>query len=112
MSGHLDPEDKVRREVICGDSWFTNYRTVEALYMEGFHYFGTVKTGHSRIPKAFLEEEMAGFCPGSWVVLEHTSDSGVPMICIGYKYNRKRVLTFIMSKGCGGTQPGPPYHVI
>ncbi len=111
MSGRKNYKDKKKREVICGNSWFTNYCTVEAMDLDGFHYFGQVKTGHSRIPKTFLEEEMAGFCPGSWVVLEHLSPSGMPMVCIGYKYNQKRVLTFIMSKGCGGTYPGPPYRV-
>ncbi len=69
-----------------------------------------MKTGHHKIPKEFLEEEMAPFCPGSWIVLEHTSPSGTPMICIGYKYNRKRVLTFLMTKGCGNTTPGKGYE--
>ena len=98
-------------EVICGNSWFTNYCTVEAMALDGFHYFGQVKTGHSHIPKLFLEREMAGFCPGSWLVLFHTSPSNVEMTCIGYKYNRTKILTFVMTKGCGNTAPGDPYQV-
>ncbi len=79
--------------------------------MEEFHYFSQVKTGHGRIPKLFLETEMAGYCPGLWLVLEHTSPSNVDMVCLGYKYNRTKILTFVMTKGCGSTSPGPPYRV-
>ncbi len=109
MSGRRKYNDKKKREVICGDSWFTNYRTVESMSLDGYHYFGQVKTGHSRIPKLFLEQEMAGYCPGSWLVLSHTSPANVEMI--GYKYNRLKILTFMMTKGCGNTGPGEPYHV-
>ena len=100
----------VKREVYCGDSWFTNYQTVECMSLHGFHYFGQVKTGFSKIPKDFLEREMEFYCPGSWLVLEHTSDSGVEMVCIGYKYSRGKVNTYLMSKGCGNTSPGPVYR--
>ena len=31
------------------------------------------------------------------------------MIAIGYKYNQKKVLTFIATKGSGSTQSGKPY---
>ncbi len=105
------PNDDKKREVVCADSWFSNYRTVEAMSLEGFHYFGQVKTGHGRIPKLFLETEMAGYCPGLWLVLEHTSPLNVDMVCIGYKYNKSKILTFIMTNGCGSTTPGPPYTV-
>ena len=53
---------------------------------------------------------MAAFCPGSSLLLEHKTESGVDMLCMGYKYNRKRVLTFLMTKGCANTTPGKPYH--
>ncbi len=111
MAGRRKYTDKKKREVICGDSWFTNYHTVKAMSLDGFHYFSWVKTGHSRIPKLFLEQEMAGYCPGSWLVLLHTSPSNVEMTCLGYKYNRSKILTFVMTKGCGNTTPGDPYHV-
>ncbi len=110
MSGQKIPIDKVRQEVFCGDSWFTNYRTLEAMWLNGYHYVGQVKTGHHKVPKEFLEDEMASFCPGSWLVLQHTSPRGTPMICIGYKYNRKRVLTFLMTMGCGSTTSGKGYE--
>ena len=90
MSGREKPQDKTRCEVFCGDLWFTNYKTIEAFGLNGYNYVGQVKMGHRKIPKEFLEEEMEAFCPGASLVLEHKSKSGVEMVCIGYKYNRKR----------------------
>ena len=111
MSGQYNPKDGVCREVFCGISWFTNYHTIEAMWEQGFHYFGQVKTGHAQTPKEWLDEEMAPYCPGSWIVLEHESLSGVPMICIGYKYSWSKVSTFLMTKGCGDTTPGRLYRM-
>ncbi len=79
--------------------------------LHGFHYFGQVKTGYAKIPKDFLEREMEFYCPGSWLVLEHVSESGVPMVCLGYKYLRSKVNTYLMSNGCGNTYPVPVYRM-
>ena len=32
------------------------------------------------------------------------------LICIGYKYNTKKVLTFVLTKGAGYTESGIPYE--
>jgi hypothetical protein len=36
---------------------------------------------------------------------------GVPLIAIGYKYNKKRVLHFVMSENAGDTTLGEPYQM-
>ncbi len=36
MAGRKKPNDNKKREVVCADSWFSNYRTVEAMSLEGF----------------------------------------------------------------------------
>ena len=33
----------------------------------------------------------------------------VPLVCIGYKFNLKKVLVFLSTKGAGSTQPGGRY---
>ena len=110
MSGQKIPINKTRREVFCADSWFTNYCKVDAMRLNGYYYMGQVKTGHQKIHQEFLEEEMMPFCPVSWIVLEHTSSSGMPLIYIGYKYNTKKALTFLMTKRCGNTTPDKGYE--
>ena len=54
---------------------------------------------------------MEPYCPGSWLVLEHKSTKDVPMICIGYKYSRSKVSTFLMTRGCGNTTSGRLYRM-
>jgi hypothetical protein len=36
---------------------------------------------------------------------------GVRLIAVGYKYNKKRVLHFIMTENVGSTGPGNPYEM-
>ena len=33
----------------------------------------------------------------------------VLLVCISYKYNLKKVLVFVSTKGAGSSQPGEPY---
>ena len=33
----------------------------------------------------------------------------VPLVCIGFKYNLKKVIVFLSTKGAASTQPGEPY---
>ena len=70
----------------------------------------SVKTAHARFPKTFLEQKMANFPGGTWIVMEGTTDKeGAPLVAIGYKYNKKKVLSFITTRGAGSTKPGEPY---
>ena len=36
---------------------------------------------------------------------------GVNVVAVGYKYNSKKVLFFVMTKGAGSTEPGEPYVI-
>ena len=53
---------------------------------------------------------MKSFPGGTWITLEgKTKKEGANLVAIGYKYNYKKVLCFIMTKGSGSTRPGKPY---
>ena len=61
-----------------------------------------IKTAHSRSPKKFFEEKMSNFPGGTWIVMGgHSEKECVDLIAIGYKYNARKVLTFITTKGAG-----------
>ena len=45
---------------------------------------------------------------GSYLNLKATI-KGVEIIATRYKYNAKKVLTFIWTRGAGHTEPGKPY---
>jgi len=54
---------------------------------------------------------MKDYPGGTWITLEAKSvKENVPLICIGYKYNNKKVLTFVMTKGAGKRTGGEPYE--
>ena len=40
IAGQHAPNYGKKREVYCGDSWFTNYRTVELMSLKGYHFLG------------------------------------------------------------------------
>ena len=43
--------------------------------------------------------------------MEGISDkNGVDLISVGYKYNKKKVLTFVMTGGAGATRHSEPYE--
>ncbi len=46
---------------------------------------------------------------GIFLTLEATVDS-VPLLAIGYKYNRKKVLFFVATCGSGTFEDGVPYE--
>ena len=70
-----------------------------------------VKTAHSRSPKKFLDETMKDFPGGTWITLEgRAQKEGIDLVCAGYKYNKKTVLTFVFTKGAGSTAPGESYE--
>ena len=42
-------------------------------------------------------------------MLEAKTKDEVELLAIGYKYNKKKVLCFLCTKGAGHTEPGAPY---
>jgi hypothetical protein len=61
------------------------------------------------LPKGFLEDTMKDWGGGTHLVLQ-TVHKGVPLVAVGYKYNKKKVQCFIFNKGCGHTELGEPYE--
>ena len=100
-----------RPKLFLGDSWFGSVKSVATVGRTGNHACMIVKTAYSRSPKKFLEETMKDFPGGTWITMEGKPEKEeVELVCIGYKYNKKKVLTFVMTKGAGSTRPGEPYQ--
>ena len=59
----------------------------------------------------WLEEQMKDFPGGTWIVLKGRTKKLIDLITIGYKYNKKKVLIFVLTKGAGSTKAGgTPYE--
>ena len=77
----------------------------------GHHACFSVKTAHARSPKKYLDENMKDYPEGTWITMEvRCNKDGVYLICIGYKYNKKEVLTFVLTKGAGVMTHGEAYE--
>jgi len=70
--------------LLFGDSWFGSVKAVSNVKVAGHRSCFLVETGHSRSPKAFLEDKMKDFPGGTWITLEaKTEHEGVDLIYIG-----------------------------
>jgi hypothetical protein len=97
-------------EAFIGDSWFTGIRVAEWAAEQGHSYFGALKTSIKFTPYNELIEKMADFPSGSYLVMECTTPKDQhQLICIGYKYNARKVLVFLGTKNAGSTKLGEPY---
>ena len=93
-----------------GDSWFGSVKSAANVQIAGHHACFMAKTAYSRSPKLFLEDTMKDFLGVTWITLEDiTEKENVSLISIGYKYNKKKVLTFLLTRGAGLSKHGEPY---
>ena len=104
-----DTNDDTKTDIYYGDAWFGSVMTAISVAKKGFHFVGQIKTYHSRYPKDFIEDKMKDWPGGSFLTLEATVDS-VPLLAIGYKYNRRKVLFFVATRGSGTFEDGVPYE--
>ena len=94
--------------LVIYDAWFGSVKAAAAHGKAKIHFVGGVKTCHAGFPKAAVLAALADKPAGCRVVAE-TKVEGVDLVVIGFKYNRKKVLFFIATKGSGSTFDGAPY---
>ena len=77
----------------------------------GVELIGMVKTNTKGFCKDTIEKLTKDWPGGSYLVLRSKSmvPGGRPLIDIGYKYNARKVLSFIVTDNAGSTKTGIPY---
>jgi hypothetical protein len=105
----------VSRDTFYGDSWFASVKAATLVKQAGHEFVGPVKTSHKNFPKVQLEELMKDWPGGMSFVLEGVTPSapgevGLQLLAIGYKYNSRKVLSFICTKDAGPTSNGIAYQ--
>jgi hypothetical protein len=102
-----------RTEIVKADSWFGSVKSVvkiKNICPQEKECIFSVKTSHKLFPKQFIEETLKEEPGGSSIKLKAEVE-GVKLIAIGYKYNKRRTLHFIMSENAGSTASGEPYQM-
>ena len=93
------------------DSWFPSKKAAEAAMELGAELIGMVKTNTTGLCKEKIEKLTKNWPGGSYLVLRSKPmvPGGRPLIAIGYKYNARKVLSFIVTDNAGSTKTGIPY---
>ncbi|MGH7955225.1 MAG: hypothetical protein ACREOZ_04615, partial [Gloeomargaritales cyanobacterium] len=99
------------KEGVKGDAWFGSVKAAAELGKQGKMAVLQIKMGFGLFPKKFIEETMKDAPGGTHVVLEGTHPNGTDLIAIGYRYNAKTTLHFVMTTDAFSTRPGPPYEM-
>ena len=96
------------RDCFLFDSWFSLNKLAEAAKSIGVDLIGMVKTNTKIFCKATIEG-LTKDCPvGSYIVLRRKPrvPGERPLIAIGYKYNSRKVISFVATAGAGSTMLG------
>ena len=95
-----------------GDSWFGSVKEISNIAKSGHHAVMMIKSSHSCTSKNWLESTILYMPCGTWIVLEGRDEKeDVSLVCISYKYNKKKSLVFLTTTGAGSTEKGEPYEV-
>jgi len=96
---------------IRGDAWFGSVRAANEVGIRGHEGVFQVKTYHASYPKEFIEDALKDAPGGVFIALEGTTKDEVPLVALGYRYSRKTILFFVLTKNAGSTMLGEPYHM-
>jgi hypothetical protein len=107
----IPEDDKGKKHGICGDAWFGSVRAASEIERRGHEAVFQIKQNHSLYPKAFIKEALKEAPEGVHIVLEGMTQCEIPLIAIGYRYSRKTILFFLLTKGARSAINGEPYKM-
>ena len=101
----------VTKDCFLFDSWFASKKAAEAAMEMGAELIGMVKTNTKGFCKEAIDNLTNAWPGGSYLVLRSKPMvlGDRPLIAIGYKYNARKVLSFIVTENAGITKTGIPY---
>ena len=110
-AGEGTTQDKEAISVLMGDAWFGSVKAAVEASKRNMEAVYQIKSNHGLYPKQFVEEALKEAPGGTHIVLEGTHPDGPELVAIGYRYNSKVTLCFVMTKNAGLTRKGKPYEM-
>jgi hypothetical protein len=107
----IPPQSATDKHGVHGDAWFGSVRTANEVGIRGHEGVFQVKQYHTCFPKDFIEEALKEAPGGVHIILEGTTQDEVTLVTLGYRYSRKTVLHFVLTKNAGSSKPGTPYQM-
>ena len=108
-AGKGTTQEKEVATVLIGNAWFSSVRAAVAASQCNIEAIYQIKTNHRLFPKQFIEDTLKDIPGGTHVVLEGKHLDSPDLIAIGYQYNSKVTLYFVITKNAGSTKKGNPY---
>ena len=97
---------------VIGDAWFGSVRAAVEAADRGMESIYQIKTNHGLYPKDFIEEHLKDAPGGTHIVLKGSHPTNEhELIAIGYRYNSKVTLSFVITTNAGSTLKGTPYEM-
>ena len=100
-----------QKDCVRFESWFASKKAAEAAMEWGAELIGMAKTNTKGFCKETIEKLTKDWPGGSYLVLRSKPmiPGGRPLIAIGYKYNARKVIYFIVTENAGSTKTGITY---
>ena len=83
-------EGDMPEELLIGDSWFGSVKAAVSQVQAGMECCLQVKTNSALFPKKQIEEILKDCPGGTSMVLKGLHPTGIELVAIGYKYNKKQ----------------------
>ena len=83
---------------ILGDAWFGSIRAAVEAADSGIECIFQVNSNHGLFPKNFIEEHLSDDPGETHSVLTGTNPQNYESVAIGYRYNSKVTLHFVITK--------------
>jgi len=107
----IPPQSASVKHGVRGGAWFGSVRTANEAGLRGHKGIFQVKQYHACFPKDFIEEALKEAPGGVHILLEGTTQNEVLSVALGYRYSRKTVLHFVLTRNGGSSKPGTPYQI-
>ena len=99
---------KEARTILKEDECFGSVKATVAAMERGMDAVYQIKSNHSLFPKQYIEESLKDALGNCHIVLAGKHPSEADLATIGYRYNSKVTLLFVISKNAGSTRKGSP----
>lgn len=99
------------RHGVRGDAWFGSIQTASEVALRGHEGVFQIKQYHSLFPKQYIEDALMEAPGGVHILLEGKTKDEVSLVALGYRYSRKTILFFVLTKSAGSSKPGDPYQM-
>ena len=110
-AGRKTTQDEAAVSILMGDAWFGSIRAIVAAAKYNMEAIYQVKSNHGLYPKQYIEDTLKEAPGGTSIVLQGEHPDGPTLVAVGYRYNSKVTLCFVITKNAGSTKKGKPYEM-